>query len=51
MLLIKSFVKAPLHALFGGHLFADAVRYFLITVFAGCIWPMTFKWFGKLERK
>lgn len=51
MLMIKSFVKAPLHTLFGGHLFADAVRYFLITVFAGCIWPITFKWFGKLKTK
>ena len=51
LLLIKSLTKAPLHALFQGHLFADAIRYFLITIFAGCLWPITFKWFGKLEKK
>lgn len=30
---------------------ARAVRYFLVVIMAGVIWPMTFRWFGKLGRK
>jgi len=41
---IKAGVKAPLYALTGGHYAADAVRYFLMVAFAGCIWPLTFPW-------
>ena len=22
-------------------------RYFVLVLFAGCIWPLTFRWFGK----
>lgn len=47
---IKSGLKAPLSALFGGGYFADFLRYFLMTAFAGCVWPLTFKFFGKLGR-
>lgn len=50
LLLIKSGLKTPLYALFGGSFLADGVRYFLIVIFAGCIWPLTFKWFKKLEK-
>ncbi len=51
ILLIKSLLKEPLLALFQGHDIANAVRYFLLTAFAGGIWPMTFKWFQALNKK
>lgn len=47
VLLIKSGIKAPLNSLFGGNYIADGIRYFIICVFAGCIWPMTFKLYKK----
>ncbi len=50
VLAIKSGLKAPLYALFGGNLVADALRYFLIAVVAGCIWPLTFKFFRKITK-
>lgn len=48
LLLIKEGMRAPLALLCGGSYLADGLRYFLIVIFAGCIWPLTFKWFGKL---
>lgn len=48
VLAVKEGLRAPLEALFGGHLAARAVRYFLIVVTAGLLWPMTFRWFGKI---
>lgn len=51
ILLIKSGLKAPLNALFQGHYAADAVRYFLLTAFAGCVWPLTFRFFARLGTK
>lgn len=47
VLLVKEGLRAPLEALFAGHMAARAVRYFLIVVTAGFLWPMTFRWFGK----
>ena len=49
VMVIRLLLKAPLSALFGGHYAADSVRYFLMVLFAGGIWPLTFKWFS--ERK
>ena len=43
---VKSVLKAPLNALLPGGL-GDAIRYFVLVLFAGCIWPLTFRWFGK----
>ena len=51
VLLVKEGSKAPLEALFGGHMLARGVRYFLVVVVAGIVWPMTFAWFGKLGKK
>ena len=51
VILIKTFLKAPLIALIDNSYIADGVRYFLLAAFAGCIWPMTFKWFSKLFLK
>lgn len=51
LLAIKAGMKAPLLAVFGGHDIANAVRYFLMVAFAGCIWPMTFDFWGKLGQR
>ncbi len=48
---IKSGLKPAISALCGGMAFADGVRYFLIVVFAGCVWPLTFRWFARLGKK
>ena len=51
VLVVKEGLRAPLDALFDGRMIARAVRYFLIVVMAGVIWPMSFTWFSKLGRK
>lgn len=51
VLAVKEGLRAPLEALFAGHLAARAVRYFLIVLAAGVLWPMTFPWFAKLGVK
>lgn len=48
---IKELMKAPLNALFSGHLMARAVRYFLMVAVGGILWPMTFRFFAKLGQK
>jgi len=47
---VKSLLKAPLLALFGGHDLANLIRYFLMVVVAGCIWPATFRIYEKHVR-
>ena len=51
VLAVKEGLRSPLEALFAGHLAARAVRYFLIVIVAGIVWPLSFRWFGKLGRK
>ena len=51
VLLVKEGLRAPLEALFAGHLAARSVRYFLIVLVAGVVWPLTFRWFAKLGEK
>ena len=51
VLLVKEGLRAPLEWLLGDPLSARAVRYFLIVVVAGFLWPMSFRWFSKLGRK
>ncbi len=51
VLLAKEGLKAPIDAVFGGHLFARLIRYFLMVAFGGTLWPMTFKWFSKIKNK
>lgn len=48
VLLIKEGLRAPLEFVFVNIYVARCVRYFLIVVFAGILWPMTFKYFKKL---
>ncbi|MBE6636279.1 MAG: phosphatase PAP2 family protein [Ruminococcaceae bacterium] len=51
LLAIQAGLKQPLLSLFGGNAAAHAVRYFLMVLYAGGAWPLTFRFFGKLGRK
>lgn len=51
VLAVKTALKAPLLALCGGHEAAHAIRYFLVVVTAGTLWPMTFPFFAHLGRR
>lgn len=51
LLAIKEGMRYPLKLIFGDSYVADGVRYLLIVLFAGCVWPITFKFFRKLTRK
>lgn len=48
VLAVKSGLKAPLELLFGGHMISRSVRYFLLVLIAGLLWPMTFRFWRKL---
>ncbi len=50
VVLIKSLLKSPLQALLGASV-GDAVRYLLLVLFAGLVWPLTFRYFARLGRK
>ncbi|MBQ8350439.1 MAG: phosphatase PAP2 family protein [Clostridia bacterium] len=47
---IKSLLKAPLTALVGNDL-QNTLRYFILVVFAGAVWPLTFRFFAKIGAK
>lgn len=47
VLAVKSGLKEPLNLLLG-EMAGRAVRYFLIVIVAGILWPLSFKWFAKL---
>ena len=51
VLVVKEGLRSPLEMLFGGHMIARAVRYCLIVVVAGVVWPLSFRWFGRMGRK
>ena len=51
MLAIRSGLNPVLSAIFGAALFPNAIRYFCIVLFAGCIWPLTFRFFARLGKK
>lgn len=51
VLLVKEGLKAPLDALFNGHMLSRAIRYFLVVISAGVLWPLTFPWFSRLNNK
>ena len=48
---VMELTKKPLDVLFNGHLFARLLRYTLTTFVASGLWPMTFRWFGKLSKE
>ncbi len=47
VLAVKEGLRAPLEMVFSVYV-ARSVRYFLIVITAGLLWPMTFRWFSKL---
>ena len=51
VLAVKEGLRAPLDALFAGHLAARAVRYFLIVIVAGLLWPISFRFLSDLGKK
>lgn len=50
VLAIKEGLSAPLAALFGQYP-GRLIRYFLIVIVAGIVWPLTFSWFSGLGHK
>ena len=50
-MVLRAVLKAPLLALTGGHEAAHGIRYFCMVLFAGAVWPLTFRWFGHLGGK
>ena len=50
VLAVKSGLKASLGALVGAEM-GSAVRYFLIVIVAGILWPLSFKFFKRLGNK
>lgn len=50
VLVVKSGTKPQLNMLFGEYI-GRSVRYCLVVLFAGILWPMTFAWFAKLGKK
>lgn len=52
LLAIRAGLKAPLIALLGGNeVIAGGIRYLLVVLFAGGVWPLTFWWFSRLGRR
>ena len=47
---VRLVLKAPLLALTGGHASAHGIRYFIMVLVAGALWPLTFRWFETLGR-
>lgn len=47
---VKSGMKGLLNGIFGDFI-GRSVRYFLIVLVAGVLWPLTFKWFSRLGHK
>lgn len=50
VLAVKSGCKEVLNVLLGEHI-GRAVRYFLIVIVAGILWPLSFRLFSKISRK
>ena len=48
---VKEGLRSPLEGIFSDVMIARAVRYFLLVVVAGIVWPLSFCWFSKLGRK
>lgn len=47
---VKSLLKAPLLALCGGHAVCHLLRYFLVVLVAGAVWPATFRFFERYAK-
>ena len=44
-------VKPVFTALWGDAMFAHGIRYFLMVVMGGIVWPMSFRWFARMGHK
>ena len=51
VLAVKELMRAPLEAILPANTWARMLRYFLMVIMAGSVWPMTFKFFAKLGGK
>ena len=51
VLAVKELLRAPLAAILPENTWARMIRYFLMVVTAGTLWPLTFKYFAKLGGK
>lgn len=51
VLAVKEGTRGVLEMVFCGHMISRAVRYFLVVLVAGIVWPLSFKWFAKLGKK
>lgn len=51
VLAVKEGLRDALDSMFNGHKIARSVRYFLVVVVAGIIWPLSFRKFAKLGKK
>lgn len=51
VLAVKELLRAPLAAVLPENTWARMIRYFLMVVTAGTLWPITFKYFAKLGGK
>ena len=50
VLAVKTCLRVPLNTIFGD-MVGRSVRYFLMVIVGGVLWPTTFKWFSKLGSK
>ena len=50
VLAVKSGLKTPLNLLFGESI-GRSIRYCLLVIIAGIVWPLTFRFFSKLGKK
>ena len=51
LLVVMEGSKPLFNLIFKGNYIAYAIRYFCTVLFAGAVWPLTFKWFAKLGVK
>ena len=51
VILVKEALRAPIDAIFGANLWSRGIRYFLMVIVGGAVWPLTFNWFSKLGGK
>ncbi len=51
VLCVKEGLRTPFELIFGNELVARGVRYFMIVIAGGLIWPLTFPYLSRLGRK
>ena len=51
LLVVMEGSKPLFNLIFKGNYIAYTLRYFLTVLFAGAVWPLTFKWFARLGTK